>query len=153
MSSNSASHRSDVDVTPSRAGSWAYDRPICIPPTSASAKASPYGWGRDPKVTTEGAATAAAVNSLNGLATNAQGAAAKVSDLDNELDSVGKRGQGLESLKDAFQALASAVVVSAFIDANLEAEKFDKAMTSLQGSSAAAAQSFCSSLNQVPLSP
>ena len=89
-----------------------------------------------------GAATQAAMNSLNGLATNAQGAAAKVSDLDNELDSVGKRGQGLESLKDAFQALASAVVVSAFIDANLEAEKFDKAMTSLQGSSAAAAQEF-----------
>ena len=48
----------------------------------------------------------------------------------------------IESLSNAFRALAAAVVVKEFIDANVELEKFERAMVLLKGSTEGAATEF-----------
>ena len=79
---------------------------------------------------------------LDQVGNEAGGAAGKVDQLDRELDSLGKRGPGLTAVATAVQALAASLAVQAFINANVEAEKFDRTMTLLKGSSQAAAQEF-----------
>ena len=48
----------------------------------------------------------------------------------------------IESLSNAFRALAAAVVVKEFIDANVELQKFERAMVLLKGSTEGAATEF-----------
>lgn len=79
---------------------------------------------------------------LDKVGAEAGTAAAKVDQLDNELDSLGKRGPALTSVSTAIQALAASLAVQAFINANVEAEKFERTMTLLKGSSTAAAEEF-----------
>jgi len=79
---------------------------------------------------------------LRGIDGEAGGAASKVSELDRGVGALGQRGAALDGLVTAMRALAAAVVVKEFVDANVEAEKFDKAMTLLKGSSTAAASEF-----------
>ena len=76
------------------------------------------------------------------VGTEASGAAAKVDQLDKEMDDLGKKAPAIASVSSALQALAASLVVKAFIDANVEAEKFTRTMTLLKGSSEAAAQEF-----------
>ena len=71
---------------------------------------------------------------LDGIGTEAAGATTKLGAVGDEVEEIGKKGASIDGLADAFQALAGAVVVKAFIDANVEAEKFEKAMTLLKGS-------------------
>ena len=79
---------------------------------------------------------------LDGIGTEAAGATTKLGAVGDEVEEIGKKGASIDGLADAFQALAGAVVVKAFIDANVEAEKFEKAMTLLKGSTEAAAEEF-----------
>lgn len=79
---------------------------------------------------------------LDKVGAEAGTAASKVDQLDSELDSLGKRAPGLSAVSSAIQALAASLVFQAFISANVEAEKFERTMTLLKGSSAAAAQEF-----------
>ncbi len=79
---------------------------------------------------------------LDQVGNEAGGAALKVDQLDKELDSLGKRGPALNSVATAIQALAASLVVQAFINANVEAEKFTRTLTLLTGSTTAAAEEF-----------
>ena len=79
---------------------------------------------------------------LDQVGNEAGGAAGKVDQLDRELDSLGKRGPALATVTTAIQALAASLVVQAFINANVEAEKFTRTLTLLTGSSSAAAAEF-----------
>jgi tape measure domain-containing protein len=79
---------------------------------------------------------------LDKVGIEAGGAASKVDQLDKELDDLGKRGPGLTAVTTAIQALAASLVAQAFINANVEAEKFTRTLTLLKGSSTAAAEEF-----------
>ena len=74
-------------------------------------------------------------NSAGQFATEAEKAAAGA-------EKIGASGQRLNELTLAFKALAAAVVIKEFIDANVEAEKFERAMTLLKGSTRAAGVEF-----------
>jgi tape measure domain-containing protein len=87
-------------------------------------------------------ATDKIARTFSAVGTEATGAASKVDQLDGELDSLEKRGPGISSVSDALKALAASLVLKAFIDANVEAEKFTKTLTLLKGSSEVAAQEF-----------
>lgn len=76
------------------------------------------------------------------VGTEAGAAASKVDQLDKEMDDLGKKAPALSSVATALQALAASLAVKAFIDANVEAEKFTRTMTLLKGSSTAAATEF-----------
>jgi tape measure domain-containing protein len=88
---------------------------------------------------------------LDGIGTGAAGATTKLGAVGDEVEEIGKKGASIDGLADAFQALGAAIVLSAFVDANVQAEKFEKAMTLLKGSSEAAAEEFAyiSSVSQV----
>lgn len=79
---------------------------------------------------------------LDGIGAGAGGAGAKIDELGNEVEDLGKKGVKIEGLSEAFQALAASVVVKAFVDANIEMERFERAMTLVTGSSEAAAEEF-----------
>ena len=59
--------------------------------------------------------------------------------MSQEVDKLGKGTDAVERLDQALRTIATAAVVKAFIDANVEVEKFERAMTLLKGSSEAAA--------------
>lgn len=88
---------------------------------------------------------------LDGIGTGAAGATTKLGAVGDEVEELGKEDASIDGLADAFQALGAAIVLSAFVDANVQAEKFEKAMTLLKGSSEAAAEEFAyiSSVSQV----
>jgi tape measure domain-containing protein len=79
---------------------------------------------------------------LDGLGTNAGEAAGKVDQLDGELDKVGQNEAGINRAVEAMKALAAALVVKEFIDANVAAEQFRKTMELATGSSEAAAAEY-----------
>lgn len=80
---------------------------------------------------------------LAGVGGAAQGAAPGVQNLENQVEQLGTQGgQFVGGLVDAFKTLAAAVVVKEFIDANVEAERFERSMTLLKGSTEAAAEEF-----------
>lgn len=72
----------------------------------------------------------------------AGGAATKVDQLAKDTEKLGDSSNSVDRLAEAMKALAAAAVVKAFIDANVEAERFEKAMTLLKGSTEAAGQEF-----------
>jgi len=75
-----------------------------------------------------GAALAGIESKIGGIGTEAGTATGKVDQLDSQLEQVGRRESAVESLATAFKALAAAVVVKEFIDANVQLEKFERAM-------------------------
>ena len=89
-----------------------------------------------------GAALGSLERGLGGVGAEADGAKSKLNGLSDGVDDLGRRGGNVDTLVSAFRALAAAVVVKEFIDANVEAEKFDRSMTLLKGSSEAAAEEF-----------
>lgn len=89
-----------------------------------------------------GAGLGGVSSGLDAIGANGQEAAGKVNQLDNEVDSLSKRGAGLDTVIAGFKALATAIVVKEFIDANVAAEQFDRAMVSIKGSTEAAALEF-----------
>jgi tape measure domain-containing protein len=60
----------------------------------------------------------------------------------NQADVTEKAGGSLDKYATALKAIATAAVVKSFIDANIEAEKFEKTMTLLTGSSEKANEEF-----------
>ena len=80
--------------------------------------------------------------SLSGVETAAGSASGQIGKLDDELEKVGGSETSINKATAALKALAASLVLKAFIDANVEAEKFEKTMTLLKGSSAAAAEEF-----------
>lgn len=74
-------------------------------------------------------------NATGQFASDAEKAAAGV-------ESISKSGSGLDAVVNSMKALAAAVVIKEFIDANVEAERFEKAMTQIKGSTELAAQEF-----------
>ncbi|MEY2656074.1 MAG: hypothetical protein RLZZ524_3102 [Pseudomonadota bacterium] len=72
----------------------------------------------------------------------AEGATTDVGKLGTEVEDLGKKSAGIDTVTTALKALAASLIVKAFIDANVEAEKFERTMTLLKGSSAAAAEEF-----------
>ena len=89
-----------------------------------------------------GAALAGIESKIGGIGTEAGTATGKVDQLDSQLEQVGRRESAVESLATAFKALAAAVVVKEFIDANVQLEKFERAMVLLKGSTEGAATEF-----------
>lgn len=79
---------------------------------------------------------------LDGIESNAKGATGSIEQLDTELEDLGGKSRGIADVGDALRALAGALVVQRFIEANTQAEKFELAMTSLKGSTEAAAIEF-----------
>lgn len=76
---------------------------------------------------------------LSGISASASSAAPKLGEMSQEVDKLGKGTDAVERLDQALRTIATAAVVKAFIDANVEVEKFERAMTLLKGSSEAAA--------------
>ena len=78
-------------------------------------------------------------NAMGQFATEAEKAAAGI-------ESVGGKGKrsivDIDGLASAFKALAAAVVVKEFIDANVQLEKFERAMVLIKGSTEGAAVEF-----------
>lgn len=81
-----------------------------------------------------GAALASVESKLGGIEAQAGAATGKVGQLDNELGGLGGKEQSILSVANAFKALAASIVVKEFIDANVEVEKFERAMVLLKGS-------------------
>lgn len=79
---------------------------------------------------------------FNSVGTEAANASSKVDGLANDLDNVGKKSAGVDAATTALKALAASLVFKAFVDANIEIERFNLAITSVKGSSAAAATEF-----------
>ena len=80
---------------------------------------------------------------VGGVGDEAAGASPKVGGLKNEVDDLGDSGSNkIGVLIDTFKALAAAAAVKEFIDANVQAEAFEKTMVLLTGSTAGAAAEF-----------
>ena len=88
------------------------------------------------------AALASVESGIKGVGNEAGAATGKVNQLDDQVSKIGGNSARIESLSNAFRALAAAVVVKEFIDANVELEKFERAMTLLKGSTAGASTEF-----------
>ena len=88
------------------------------------------------------AALASVESGLNGVGAEAGTSVSKVDQLDNQLEKLGGRDQSVMSVANAFKALAASIVVKEFIDANVEMEKFERAMVLLKGSTQGAAVEF-----------
>lgn len=93
-------------------------------------------------VNNTGAALGGVSKNLDDIGGNAQDATGKVSQLDDEVGSLGSKADNLDKVIAGFKALATAIVVKEFIDANVEAERFDRAMTQIKGSTELAAAEF-----------
>ncbi|MFA9204961.1 MAG: tape measure protein, partial [Bacteroidia bacterium] len=89
-----------------------------------------------------GAALAGVESGINRIGTEAGNATGKVGQLDNEMGGLGGKEQSIMSVANAFKALAASIVVKEFIDANVEVEKFERAMVLLKGSTQGAAVEF-----------
>ena len=88
------------------------------------------------------AALASVESGIKGVGNEAGAATGKVNQLDDQVSKIGGNSALIESLSNAFRALAAAVVVKEFIDANVELEKFERAMVLLKGSTEGAATEF-----------
>src|SRR5574343_159060 len=88
------------------------------------------------------AALASVESGIKGVGNEAGAATGKVNQLDDQVSKIGGNSARIESLSNAFRALAGAVVVKEFIDANVELEKFERAMVLLKGSTEGAATEF-----------
>lgn len=88
------------------------------------------------------AALASVESGIKGVGNEAGAATGKVNQLDDQVSKIGGNSARIESLSNAFRALAAAVVVKEFIDANVELEKFERAMVLLKGSTEGAATEF-----------
>ena len=88
------------------------------------------------------AALASVESGLKGVGAEAGTSVSKVDQLDNQLEKLGGREQSVMSVANAFKALAASIVVKEFIDANVEMEKFERAMVLLKGSTQGAAVEF-----------
>lgn len=89
-----------------------------------------------------GGALAGVESGIKGIGNEAGTAVGKVDQLDSNVGKLGGNEQSILSVANAFKALAAAVVVKEFIEANVEMEKFERAMTLLKGSAAGAAVEF-----------
>ena len=90
-----------------------------------------------------GSATAKAVaDKLKDVGDSAFTATGKTALLDKELDKLGGHTPKISAVSAGLQALATSLVLKSFIDANVEAEKFTRAMTLLTGSSTLAGKEF-----------
>lgn len=72
----------------------------------------------------------------------AQQAGTKTRDAADEIDKLGKKTDAVANLKTAFAALAGSIVAKDFVEANVSAERFEKALVLLKGSTTAAAEEF-----------
>jgi tape measure domain-containing protein len=81
-------------------------------------------------------------DNLKSVGTAGSAATKQVDDLAKSTERLGDTEGSVVSLSNAMKALAASVVFKAFVDANVEAEKFERAMTLLKGSSEAAGQEF-----------
>ncbi len=72
----------------------------------------------------------------------AGGATTKVNQLDTEIGQLEKKVPSISSLSAALTTLAGSLIVKAFIDANVELEKFTKSMTATTGSADEAAKAY-----------
>ena len=88
------------------------------------------------------AALASVESGIKGVGTEAGAATGKVDQLDNQVGTLGQRESSIMSVANAFKALAASIVVKEFIDANVELEKFERAMVLLKGSTEGAAVEF-----------
>lgn len=88
------------------------------------------------------AALASVESGIKGVGTEAGTATGKVDQLDNQVGNLGQRESSIMSVANAFKALAASIVVKEFIDANVELEKFDRAMVLLKGSTEGASAEF-----------
>ena len=79
---------------------------------------------------------------LKEIETSGGAASGKIDDLTKSTERLGNTESSVLSLSNALKALAASLVFKAFVDANVEAEKFDRAMTLLKGSTEAAALEF-----------
>lgn len=90
--------------------------------------------------------TGPAINEVAGgldrIGTEAGQAAPNITKVGDEAERLGDKGRNVDGLVTAMKALAAAVVVKEFIDANVAAERFEKAMTQIKGSTEAAAEEF-----------
>lgn len=93
-------------------------------------------------VNNTGNALGGITSGLDGLGKEASDATGKVNELDKEVDSLSDKGGKLDTVIDGFKALAAAIVVKEFIDANIELERFNRAMTQITGSTEEARQEF-----------
>jgi tape measure domain-containing protein len=69
-------------------------------------------------------------------------ASGKVDDLAKSTERLADKEGSIVSLSNAMTALAASLVFKAFVDANVELEKFERAMTLLKGSTEAAGEEF-----------
>lgn len=81
-------------------------------------------------------------DNLKAVSDNAGGSSGKVDDLAKSTERLGRTSGQVEGLSTAMKALAASMVFKAFVDANVEVEKFERSMTLLKGSSEAATQEF-----------
>lgn len=81
-------------------------------------------------------------DNLKTVGDNAGASSGKVGDLAKSAEKLGDTAKPVSILTDAMKALAASLVFKAFVDANVEMEKFERAMTLLKGSSGAAAEEF-----------
>jgi tape measure domain-containing protein len=89
-----------------------------------------------------GAALAGVEKGLSGIGDEAGDATTKAGKLDDELEKIGGSTNGIDAATRALKALAASLVAKAFLDANVEFEKFDRVMTVVTGSTQGAAQEF-----------
>lgn len=68
----------------------------------------------------------------------AAAAGSKVDALGHDIEGVGKKSTAIETATTALKAFAASLVLKAFIDSNVELERFEKGMVAVSGSSAAA---------------
>lgn len=84
------------------------------------------------------AALASVQGGLNGIGSAAGGAAPGLRGAADESERLGRSAQGIASLDAALKTLSIALVAKAFIDANVEVQRFEQAMTLVKGSTSAA---------------
>ncbi len=80
--------------------------------------------------------------SVGGIGDGASKSIPKVKDLDDQVAGLGSRKEVVAGLASALEGLVAALSISEFIDANIEAEKFERTMILLKGSSEAAGEEF-----------
>lgn len=93
-------------------------------------------------VNNTGAALGGVADGLDKIGTEAGQAVPQIQKVGDEAERLGDKGGGIDTLVNSMKALAAAVVIKEFIDANVEAERFEKAMTQIKGSTELAAQEF-----------
>lgn len=88
------------------------------------------------------AAVAGLEKNLSDIGTGASASSPKVAQLDRDIESLGGRKEAVGALATALEGLVAGLSVQEFIEANIQAETFERTMTLLTGSSQEAAQEF-----------